>query len=233
MEKSDNMSIMQSLIIASKNPSDQERLVKEICNDFKIDSFDIYWFSPDFTEKESVGIEDIRKIQQKIFLKPIKSKTKAIVIQKAQSLTPEAQNALLKTLEEPPQNTLIILALENQNLLLPTILSRCKIIEVKSERKPKDLKFLNTSFLLFTKGSVCEKLKLAQDLTKNKETALSWTEDIILYLRGKIIEDIKRQEKILASLYLDYLRSFQKVHILIKTTNVSSRLILENLFLSL
>src|SRR5258708_3699360 len=63
----------------------------------------------------SIGIEDIRNFQKQMMLKPIKGIEKAAYIKNAHTLTIQAQNALLKTLEEPPANTYIFLAAEINN----------------------------------------------------------------------------------------------------------------------
>ena len=84
---------------------------------------------PDFTiissEKSSIGIEEIRNIQDKIIVKPIESERKVYIIDQADKMTAQAQNCLLKTLEEPPPYVVIILCVSNINAILKTIQSRC------------------------------------------------------------------------------------------------------------
>lgn len=74
------------------------------------------------------GIDDIRTLRETIKLSPFKSKYKVYIIDECHMLTTEAANALLKTLEEPPNHVIFILATTNPEKLLPTILSRCVII---------------------------------------------------------------------------------------------------------
>lgn len=85
--------------------------------------------NPDFIEVESDGkiikIEQIRQMQEKILEKPIISEKKVYIINDADLMTKEAQNCLLKTLEEPPKYAVIILILANENKILNTIKSRC------------------------------------------------------------------------------------------------------------
>jgi DNA polymerase III subunit delta' len=76
-----------------------------------------------------IKIEDIRRLQREISLKPYEGKHKVFIIDNAHKLTPEAQNALLKTLEEPPAGSLIILITDKRPLLFKTIISRCKILK--------------------------------------------------------------------------------------------------------
>lgn len=88
--------------------------------------------SPDYIEIKPTGnsikIAQIRKLQSDILVKPYKS-YKIYVINEAQKMTVEAQNALLKTLEEPPKYAIIILITNNKESLLDTIKSRCEIIK--------------------------------------------------------------------------------------------------------
>lgn len=85
--------------------------------------------NPDYMEiheeKNIIKIEKIRTLENDIAKKPIVSSRKVYVISDAKCLTEEAQNCLLKTLEEPPSYTNIILVTSNENKLLTTIQSRC------------------------------------------------------------------------------------------------------------
>lgn len=87
---------------------------------------------PDFMcvepEGTNIKIEQIRFLQKKIQEKPIISNKKVYIINDADSMTSEAQNCLLKTLEEPPEFATIILIGSNENAFLSTIKSRCMIL---------------------------------------------------------------------------------------------------------
>ena len=88
--------------------------------------------SPDYIEIKpdgnSIKIAQVRNMQSDILVKPYKS-YKIYVFDEAQKMTVEAQNALLKTLEEPPKYAIIILITNNKESLLDTIKSRCEIIK--------------------------------------------------------------------------------------------------------
>jgi len=103
------------------------------------------WDSHILDAQEKVGIEDVRELIGKLDRKPFNSPLKAALILEAQNLTIEAQNALLKTLEEPPENTRIILTAPTVESLLSTIGSRCLKIQVAGqERKIENMnKFIN------------------------------------------------------------------------------------------
>jgi DNA polymerase III subunit delta' len=77
----------------------------------------------------SIKIEDIRQLQKDIGLRPYEAIKKVFIIDNAHNLTPEAANALLKVLEEPPKNSLIILISAKTNLLFKTIISRCQAVK--------------------------------------------------------------------------------------------------------
>ncbi len=74
----------------------------------------------------SIGVDDIRRqITDTVLIRPYRSEYKIYIVDEAEKMTPQAQNALLKTLEEPPSYVIILLLTANEEALLPTILSRC------------------------------------------------------------------------------------------------------------
>ncbi len=94
---------------------------------------DYYEINKDSTE--SIKIDEIREMQNKIIEKPITSNKKVYVINNAEKMTIEAQNCLLKTLEEPPEFITIILVSNNENTILTTIKSRCAKVVFTEENK--------------------------------------------------------------------------------------------------
>ena len=134
--------------------------------------------NPDFQMVEpdgnSIKIEQIRQMQRKIIEAPIISQNKVYIINDADLMTIEAQNCLLKTLEEPPEFVTIILIGSNENNFLSTIKSRCTIIkfqdiensQIKDYLKSKyDIKVSDNLLEIFG-GSIgkAEKLKDKQEL---------------------------------------------------------------------
>lgn len=81
---------------------------------------------------ETIKIEQIRELVEKVIEKPIVSNRKVYIINDSDKMTKEAQNCLLKTLEEPPEFVTIILISSNENLLLNTIKSRCMKVKFKN-----------------------------------------------------------------------------------------------------
>lgn len=80
--------------------------------------------------KASFGVEDVRNLINEVNKKPFESSKKVIIIHKGNKLTIQAQNALLKTIEEPPIGVYIIILCENLELILDTIKSRCEIYKL-------------------------------------------------------------------------------------------------------
>jgi DNA polymerase-3 subunit delta' len=96
----------------------------------------------------SIGIETVREIVSFLKLKTIghSNVQRIITIEDADSLTPEAQNALLKTLEEPASDAVIILTVSDKNSLLPTINSRLKHIIVTTPSKNEIIDFFTAQY---------------------------------------------------------------------------------------
>lgn len=102
------------------------------------------------------GVEDIRLLRETVKLAPIGSKKKVYIIDEAHMLTTEAANALLKTLEEPPDHAVFILATTAPEKLLDTIRSRCTLISFYKGRKAEVIRALE-------KVVEGEKLKVEDD----------------------------------------------------------------------
>jgi DNA polymerase-3 subunit delta' len=92
-------------------------------------------------EKEnSIGVGDIRKMRADVKIKPYSAAHKVYILPDAEKMTPAAQNALLKTLEEPPSYAVIFLLADGTSAFLPTIMSRCVTLPLRpvSEKAVED-----------------------------------------------------------------------------------------------
>lgn len=212
---------MHSYIISSSNLEKGTEKAKEISQKEKVDVFDL-----EIAEFEGLGIEDIRKIQEKIFLKPFRGEKKSLIIVISGNATTEAQNAMLKLLEEPPKSSLIFIVINNYLSLLPTILSRAKVIELTEEIKTTGESL--SEFLEMQKDG--NALYLAEKIAKDK-SAILWLEDLILSLREKMIENLDNKNE--ANRIRRHIHKIELGHYDLKNTNANPRLILENLFLEL
>lgn len=92
-------------------------------------AFQALLMGKDIKEQQSLKIDTVREFSKYVYQKPLLSDHKVFIINDADTLTNEAQNAMLKLLEEPPKNTFIILISSQKNNFLPTVLSRCHTIE--------------------------------------------------------------------------------------------------------
>lgn len=77
---------------------------------------------------EKVGVDDIRTISERAYLAPNEAKGKVFILEEADTYNTQSQNALLKILEEPPENVFFILTAASKNALLPTVRSRVCIL---------------------------------------------------------------------------------------------------------
>jgi DNA polymerase III delta prime subunit len=228
---------MTSFIIVSKDKKARIAYAKDFCAQEKIAQVDITIIEKDTTAKQttnSIGIEEVKNMQKKIFLKPIKSLKKAVIVEDAHLLTPEAQNALLKMLEEPPAHTLIMLGTESIDALLPTILSRCQIKRLAAENiaiTEEAQEELESFITVLSQLSIGDRLKKAETLAKDKDEALLWIENVIIVLRKQLL-DQESQDNRDAEKTIKTLRAFQKLHTILKTTNVNPRFAIEVTLLS-
>ena len=88
---------------------------------------DIHIINP-LPDKRDISIDQLREMQRTLSLRPYEAPRKVCIIEPAERMSVNAANSLLKTLEEPPGDALIILLTENAGMLLPTIRSRCQLI---------------------------------------------------------------------------------------------------------
>lgn len=154
--------------------------------------------NPDFKVIEpdgnSLKIEQIREFQSKVAEKPIISNRKVYIINDSDKMTIEAQNCLLKTLEEPPEFVTIILIGENENSFLSTIKSRCMILHFEKISNQLIEKYLEENYqtkinskimIEAFQGSIGKAIKL-----KEKHEEYERIEDIIYNLERKDKIDI-------------------------------------------
>lgn len=153
---------------------------------------------PDFMcvepEDNSIKIAQIRLLQKKIQEKPILSDKKVYIIDNADTMTPEAQNCLLKTLEEPPEFAIIILIGSQENAFLTTIKSRCMILKFRPIEEEKIRQYMKDNYgveaisqnqLEMFQGSIGKAIKL-----KDKQEEYGKIETMIESLNQKDLIEI-------------------------------------------
>ncbi|MEF3280961.1 MAG: AAA family ATPase [Elusimicrobiota bacterium] len=109
-------------------------------------------------DQKSLKIDTLREVIKFSNLSPSFCQRKVIIIDTADKMTIDAQNSMLKTLEEPPQNTVILLVSSNPNLLLPTVLSRCYKIMFKKLREQDVMDILISKNYEFKRAELLAKL---------------------------------------------------------------------------
>lgn len=159
--------------------------------------------NPDFsllqTEENSIGIAEVRNLLKELALKPFQEAQKTVLIFEAQNLTTEAQNALLKTLEEPPPLSKIILTAPDTSFLLSTIVSRCQIVFLPiSSLKTDDQKSrkILDSFKILLNLSPPERLEMIEKekIAENRKTAENWLNDLTVVLRNLFLSSQKKEK---------------------------------------
>lgn len=116
--------------------------------------------NPDFEEIVpdglSIKIAQIRQMQENVYQKPIVSSKKIFIIDNAEKMTEEAQNSLLKTLEEPPEYIVIILITSNENKMLNTVKSRCVRISFQPLTTEEIQKFISINHIEINSKNIIE-----------------------------------------------------------------------------
>lgn len=223
---------MQSFLISNGNPKNRQKWVEKLVGQ-PIASLEN---NPDFillsAIDTAIGIDQVREMQSNLALKPFAQKQKFCIIFEAQNLTPEAQNALLKTLEEPPGNCQIILTAGSASFLLPTIVSRCQIIslpiflqEISAEEESSLSDLLNNLIA----ASCGKKLLLLEKegVAKDRQTATLWLDKLTIILRKKLLELPPNSRQ-----YLDILHNVNLARSRL-SLNTNVRLVMENFLLDL
>ncbi len=206
----------------------------------------------------SIGVEDIRgQINNDIGIKPYSSPRKIYIMNEGEKMTPQAQNALLKTLEEPPEYAVILILTDNVEALLPTIISRCVVLNMKPVSDTLVKKYLMEELgvpdykanicVAFARGNIGKAKLLAssEEFEKVKDEAIT----LVKYIndiqcetsekRWKYINDMEINEivkaikkimeyKLDVNDYLDILTVWYRDALLYKATKDVNSLVFKN-----
>lgn len=188
----------------------------------------------------TISVEDIRnQVNTTVQIKPYGGKRKIYIINEAEKMNPQAQNALLKTLEEPPEYVVIILLTSNMNELLPTILSRAVILSMRPVRDREVKKFLMEEVKIpdykadicvaFARGNVGKAKLLArnEDFDRIKEDAVTLMKNIRDMDVSEITAAVKKasEYKVEISDFLDIIMVWYRDVLLFKATADANNLI--------
>lgn len=191
----------------------------------------------------SIGVEDIRsKINGDVAIKPYSSPYKVYIVNEAEKMTVQAQNALLKTLEEPPAYAVILLLTTNLDTFLPTVLSRCVTINMRPVKDELVKKYLMDVVkvpqykaevcMAFARGNLGRAKWLAAseefDHIKNEAvTLLKYIKDMEIY---EIVASIKNVSEYQFDIndYLDIISVWYRDVLIFKATNDANHLIFKD-----
>ncbi len=197
---------------------------------------------PDYSvlepQDDVISINALREILKNLCFKPLSAKYKILIINDAEKLTLEAQNNLLKTLEEPPAHSILILITSNKLKLLPTILSRAQILNfqlvskleikqyLKKEYKISDSEAQDLSYLSEGRPGLAIKFLESESFKKDQENLVK---DFIEIINGnfeKFFANLKNFDKNYVMRFLSVGRN------LLRDVNLMKQGINEELFLN-
>lgn len=200
---------MQPKVIVSKNRKERDLKIWDTLKDSQITQT-----SPDLfiLEDEKIGIAQIKQLIKHLSTKPFGKTAKSVIILNGNNISPDAQNALLKTLEEPPGESIIIIGVDSETKLLPTVLSRCLVLNHKPSaisHKPEfDLdQILNATieerFDLIEKTA--DKEKFLNDLTESYRQKILKGEGSSGFLEELLQAQIWKESNVNIRTILEYL----------------------------
>ena len=191
----------------------------------------------------TISVDDIRsQVNNDIGIKPYSSKYKIYIVDEAEKMNVQAQNALLKTIEEPPAFAVILLLTTNADTFLPTILSRCVTLNIKVVPDEKIKKFLMKEYQIpdyqadvcvaFAQGNVGKAIQLAvsSDFNELKAAVLQLMkrlDDIEIYEMGAAIKQIN-EYKLTINDYFDLMMIWYRDILLFKATGDVNGLIFKD-----
>lgn len=213
---------MQSFLIVGGTKEGRLNKAQQMTNSRRIGNFDKIVLEE--KNVKSIGIDQIRQLQHQLSLKPYASSYKMAVVTSAEKLTVQAQNAMLKLLEEPPRKTIIILSAQNPDLLLPTIVSRCQVVSLSLKPQVElDKEIFNSQFSILNsilKAGVGERIKIADEIAVNRKEAIKFCQAQLVIWR----------ERMLKRSTVKLIREIQKTSTMLEA-NINPKLALENLLL--
>lgn len=202
------------------------------CHLAQIDSHpDIATIAP-LEGKKFLSVDQIRELRAEAFIKPHQAASRVFIIEDASRMNPQAQNALLKVLEEPPKNVVFILVVPSKTVLLDTVISRCVLLSLL-DTVSDDLyaetadKFIDLLLL----GSEYELLKLLTPFEKSRIEAEKFLNSLSIRVANRL-KSGKTHSRALDHLfddikyYLDLLSTNINMSLLVSLISVRSKRLL-------
>lgn len=167
---------------------------------------DVIWVTHE--KPASIGVDDIRtQIKDTIAIKPYSSSYKLYLVDEAEKMTVQAQNALLKTIEEPPSYAVVMLITTNQEAFLPTILSRCIQLKLRPLKN-----HVISEYLTGTLGVLEEKANIYAAFARGnlgKAVQIASSEQFSLLFQ-QVLTLLKNVKEMDIVMLLDFIRSLQE-----------------------
>ncbi len=234
---------MHAYLITAGTKEKRDRKAKEIIASLNLAQAGLIEIKPENTGG-SIGIDQIKQIKKRLGLKTKKDKQKVCLIKKAHLMTPQAQNAILKNLEEPPQQSVFILTTGKSEQLLQTIHSRCNTITLEDdidiklgiEEHKKAIKLLH-KLIESSKGEKLEWSYSIRGREKNNVTNLFtyW----LTAVREELINRYGKEEKSSTTALskvgekqlVKIIKNITKARKNLEQTNVNQQVVVDNLVL--
>lgn len=149
-------------------------------------------------EGSTIGIDIIRQLQKDIYVKSYEGNKKIYIIVDGEKMTVQAQNCLLKVLEDPPGTGIIIITSSNYQKLIPTVLSRCQILKLNSQRELKNHHLFKDLMICFMKEDFVKTSARIDQLIKEKDKwAGEFLDFLLIALRDILIIKATKREDLL------------------------------------
>ena len=145
------------------------------------------------SEKSSFGVDDVRDIIEEVYKKPFEKDKKVIIIHEGNKLTIQAQNALLKTIEEPPKGVYIIILCESLELILDTIKARCEIYKLKPLTKSELYEYIKIKKFNYYENEIKSAIAFSEGVPGRIDRYFN--DDKLRELRNNIVILIKNLNK--------------------------------------
>ncbi len=191
----------------------------------------------------SIGVKDVREqINDTIMIRPFSSYYKIYIVDEAEKMTVQAQNALLKTIEEPPSYAVILLLTTNPEAFLPTILSRCVQLKLKPLQDSVIREYLTGRLGIpekdarpcaaFARGNLGKAIRLAdsEDFRKMFDELTDFLRQVRSMSVGMLLERIRRWKEMGMDLdeCLDFMQMWYRDALMFKVTKDVDLLIFQD-----
>ena len=196
-------------------------------------------------EKAGITVDDIRdQVNQSVFVKPYSSDYKVYVIDEADKMNAAAQNALLKTIEEPPAYAVIILLSNNKESFLETIVSRCVVLNFGPLKESQVREYLNSHYdnmngredlaVSYSMGNIGKAKKVIEsdDFNEQKDFCLNLMANLEKWDIHEILLSLKQMASYKDYIYdlLDIMTIYYRDILILKVTGLPNKTVFKEKF---